>query len=180
MNIASLNLAEQRLMSQVESVTGLMEEKHEQLQQHGVYAEYIKVYEAYAELISSESEGLEALKRAIFLCWYEFEPACFSGLFGLPEKINRKVLEAIDQKIRGGELDLELEWMLPWYNMIADWVFSQYPDLKHLRSFLANAEPDIWQQSDLKAENFENRGQMGKYWSRVIEAHKRHSHNGVI
>ena len=171
MNIDALNLAEQQLLSQVERVTGLMEEKHEQLQQSGVFREYGKIYEAYVELIESESEGLEALKRAAFLMWYEqAEPSCFTGIFGLTEDASRKVFESLERRIEAGGLDSELKWMLPFYNTVADWVFSKYVGLPHLQGFLATANPHVLQDADLKAEDFLNRGQMGDYWRSIIGA----------
>ena len=141
MSLESLNLTERQLLLRVEQVAGLMEEKHEQLQQSGVFKEYGEIHEAYVGLIESESEGLEALKRATFLMWYEqVEPACFTGVFGLSEKVNRKVLEALERRSKADGLDFELKWMLPYYNMIADWVFSRYAGLPHLQSFLAKAD----------------------------------------
>jgi len=171
MNIDALSLAEHQLLSRVERVTGLMEEKHEQLQQSGVYEEYGKIYEAYIELLGSDSEGLEALKRATFLMWYEqAEPSCFSGVSGLPEKANRKILEALERRTEAGNLDFELKWMLPYYNMIADWVFSRYAVLPHMQSFLAQADSGLWERAGVKAEDFINRGQMGEYWLSIIKS----------
>jgi len=171
MNLAALASAERQLLSRVEQVTGLMEEKHEQLQQSGVYAEYGKIYEAYVDLIESESEGLEALKRAIFLKWYESaEPSCFSGVFGLPEQASREVFEALERRIEAGELDYELQWMLPYYHMIAEWVFSQYADLPHLRSLLAQTDSGLWERAKVRAEDFTGRGQMKEYWVSIIES----------
>lgn len=171
MDIDALNSAEHQLLLQMKRVTGLMEEKHEKLQQSGVFDQYRKIYEAYIELIGSEGEELEALKRAVFLMWYEqAEPACFSGVFGLSEKSSRKVLQSVERKIKAGELDFELQWMLPYYNLIADWVFAQAVDLPHLQAFLAKVNPELWHEAELKAEDFVNRGQMGVYWSSMIEA----------
>lgn len=171
MNLDALNLAEQQILSQVERVTGLMEEKREQLQRSGVFREYGKIYEAYIELIESESEGLEALKRAAFLIWYEqAEPSCFTGIFGLPEDAIRKVFESLERRIEVGGLDSELKWMLPFYNTVAEWVFAKYADLPRLQGFLATAEPHLWQEADLKAEDFVARGQMGDYWRSIIGA----------
>lgn len=171
MNINALDLAEQQLLSRVERVTGLMEEKHEQLQQNGVYEEYGKVYEAYVELIESESEGLEALKRATFLMWYEqAEPSCFSGVSGLSEKPSRKIFEALERRIEAGNLDFELNWMLPYYNVNAEWVFSKYTDLPHLQSFLALPDSGLLEKAEIKAEDFMNRGQMGEYWLSIIKS----------
>jgi hypothetical protein len=180
MNIDDLNLAEQELLFQTERATGLMEEKHKQLEQNGVFKEYGKIYEAYVQLIESQSEGLEALKRATFLLWYEqAEPACFSGVFGLSERASRKVLESLERKIEAGELDFELKWMLPYYNMIADWVFSQYADLPHLLAFLGKSNSELWQEAFMKAKGFVNRGQMGVYWSSIIEAKEARSDIGA-
>ncbi len=168
MNLNSLNSAEDQLLSRVKQVIGLMEDKHEQLRESGVYAEYGKVYEAYVELIESGSEGLEALKRATFLLWYEqAEPSCFSGVFGLSEESSRKVLESLERRIEVSMLDAELKWMLPFYDTIAEWVFAR-PDLPNLRAFLSRADPESWQQIGLKDEDFENRGQMGEYWLSII------------
>jgi hypothetical protein len=176
MNLDSLNLAEQQLLLRLGQVTGLMEEKHEQLQQKGVFREYVEIYEAYVDLIESESEGLEALKRATFLMWYEqAEPACFSGVFGLSEAVNRRVLVGLERGIEADGLDFELKWMLPYYNMIAEWVFPNDTDLPHLRSFLANADFGLWERVSLKVEEFTDRGQMGEYWLSIINQRQRAS-----
>ncbi len=171
MSLETLNLAERQLLRRVEQVPGLMEEKHEQLQQSGGFRQYAEIYEAYVHLIESEREGLEALKRATFLMWYEqAEPACFSGVFGLTEEANRKVFEALERRTEAGSLDFELKWMLPYYNMIADWVFPQYADSPHLQSFLAKADPGSWERVGVKGEDFANRGQMGEYWLSIINS----------
>ena len=171
MNIDALNLAEQQLLSRVERVTGLMEEKDAQLRQNGVYEAYGKIYEAYVELLESESEGLEALKRAVFLMWYEqAEPSCFTGVSGLSERASRKIFEALERRIEAGNLDFELNWMLPYYNVNAEWVFSKYTDLPHLQSFLALPDSGLSQRAGMKAEDFMNRGQMGEYWLSIIKS----------
>ena len=170
MNLEELNSAEQTLLSRVESATGLMEEKHLQLQQNGVHAEYRKIYEAYVEMITSETEWLEALKRSVFLLWYEqAEPSCFSGLFELPETAHQKVFNSLERRAEAGDLDLELKWMLPYYDMIAEWVFEQRKGLQNLQVFLTDNRVDnreLWLQ-ELKAENFVGRGQMGDYWTSI-------------
>jgi hypothetical protein len=181
MNLDALNLAEQQLLSRVERIIGTMEEQHEQFQRSGIFGEYGKIYEAYVELIESENEGLEALKRAAFLMWYEqAEPSCFTGIFGLPEDASRKVFETLERRIEVGELDFELKWMLPFYNDIAQWVFSECADLPLLQRFLATANRHLWEEADLKAEDFVNRGQMGDYWRSVIAAYRMRSGTSAI
>jgi hypothetical protein len=174
MKIDALNLAERHLISQVNSVTGLMEEKHDQLNESGVYSEYRKIYENYVELIESDNEGLEALKRAIFLKWWELaEPSCFTGLYDLPEKATRIAFESLDHRIKADGLDFELDWMLPFYNEIAEWVFLPHSDLQNLKSYLAKANTDLIDKANMKAEDFENRGQMGDYWQSVFDSNAR-------
>lgn len=169
MNLEELNLAEWKLFARVESLNGLMEEKFLQLQREGTFAEYGKIYEAYVALIESEIEGLEALKRAIFLLWYEqAEPACFTGIWGLSESASDKVLTSLEARIEADSIDLELRWMLPYYNSIANWVFERPARLTHLKRFLVAPNKDLWMQ-ELKAENFIDRGHMGIYWVSVSE-----------
>jgi len=164
MNSEDLAVAEQELLWRVQSVTGLMEEKHEQLEGLGVYSDYAKVYEAYAELISLKEQDLEALKRAVFLSWYEVvEPACFSGLLNLPEQTTQILYAALERKVKTNALDLEMKWMLPFYNAVCDIPFSLYPQLSNLHSFLSAANPDLWRR-EIKPNDLCLRGQMGEYW----------------
>lgn len=169
MNLNSLNLAEQELLSQMENLTGLMEEKHLQLQQRGVYAEYRKIYQAYVRLIESETEGLEALKRSIFLLWYEqAEPSCFSGLFELPEVENEKVFSCLERRTETKDLDFELKWMLPFYNLIAEWVFEKHSDKRNLQAFLTTSDSNAFEKLRVKSNDFLERGQMGEYWISIL------------
>lgn len=164
MNLEDLAIAEQELLWEVESVNGLMEEKSAQLQQLSVYSKYAKIYQAYAELISQDGQNLEAIKRAVFLSWYQFaEPACFSGLLNLPEETTRFICEILERKIKNDELDLELEWMLPFYNAVLELPFTLYPQLTNLQSFLSTANCDL-RQREIKPNNLSLRGQMGEYW----------------
>jgi hypothetical protein len=166
-NLEALNLAEQQLFSRVRDATGLMEEKFLQLEQNGIFAEYGKIYEAYVDLIESETDGLEALKRSLFLLWYEqAEPPCFTGISGLSATASQKVFSSLEHRVEAGALDLELQWMLPFYNEVAEWVFYRAADLPNLQRFLVAADAELWLQ-ELKAENFLERGQMGCYWTSV-------------
>lgn len=167
MNLEDLTVAEQELLWKVQSVTGFMEEKHKQLVQLNVYSDYAKIYGKYAELISSDERGLEALKRAIFLSWYQFaEPSCFSGLRNLPEQTTHFIYETLERRIEKNLLDLELRWMLPFYNAVLDLPFSLYPQLNHLQDFLRTANPDLWRR-EIKPNDLSLRGQMGEYWMTI-------------
>ncbi len=173
MNLELLNLAEKKLLSQVGNVTGLMEEKFLQLEENRTFAEYSKIYESYIDLIESETEGLEALKRSLFLLWYEqAESSCFTGISGLSKTSSRKVLSELESRTKTKTLDLELQWMLPFYNLIAEWMFEQHNDLPNLQRFLATADCELYLRK-LKAENFLERGQMGNYWISISQSNAR-------
>jgi len=107
------------------------------------------------------------------------EPACFSGLYKLPENASRRVLEALERQVVSEAIDAELRWMLPYYHMIAEWAFSSYPNLPNLKGFLEEADPEL-QKVDLKAEDFVNRGQMGDYWVSIINSNVSRFDAGAI
>ena len=169
MDLETLNLAEESLLLRVGKVTGLIEEIDSQLERNGVYAEYRKIFEDYVELIDSDFEGLEALKRSIFLLWYEqAEPSCFSGLSKLGDtRANLKLYAALEDGAETTAFDLELRWMLPYYDSIAEWVFED--GLPNLRRFLDGSNRELWLR-EIKAANFIGRGQMGNYWTSVLKS----------
>ena len=178
MNLEQLNLAEQQLLIKVKSATGLIEDKILQLEQNNTFTEYDKIYEKYVELLESKIEWLEALKRSLFLLWYEqSEPPCFSGLSGLSVSASRKVFNFLEQQIESERIDSELKLMLQYYNEISEWVFNELIDewvfkkktnLPNLIFFLANTKTEI-ELNNLNADNFRERGQMGKYWTSISQ-----------
>ena len=77
------NLArrELELLSRAHVTVGVIEDKFEQLRESGVFAEAATVHKAYITLAGAPTGSLEALKRAIFIGWYEVaEPGCFTGI----------------------------------------------------------------------------------------------------
>ena len=146
-----------------------MEEKHEQLRAWGIYDDYRRIHRACAELIGDPDAGLEALKRALFLGWYDLsEPACFTGIFQLAGEVNRQVLSSVENLVRDGGLDSELEWMLPWYHRITDYYFTIHGDLPVLQAFFIEADSHLYQKASTSAKQFRARGQMGGYWVAVL------------
>ena len=169
MTLAELGSREDALYQRVLTATGLMEEKHAQLKSWGIYDEYREVHRAYAALITDPESGLEALKRALFLGWYDLsEPACFTGIFDLPAEVNRLVLGSVDRLLGEGGVDLELEWMLPFYYSITDYFFDAHRDLPLLQAFFTEVDTTLWQRVQNSAAQFRGRGQMGDYWLSVL------------
>ena len=163
---------EDRVAQAVARATGAVEERDRQLEQAGVYGEYPAIFAAYLALGTPESpEGLEALRRATFLAWYAgVEPACFSGISGLPEAQTRSVCERLDALFRAGPADAQLAWMVPWYNSVFEYPFALYPGLASLRAYLARADHRAWERIDLTPDELRGRGQMGRYWSSLVRA----------
>jgi hypothetical protein len=161
---------EVELLSIVESVTGLMEEKDKQLDQLGVYAGYQTVYSLYLALLTDPAGSLEALKRVVFLCWYSMsEPFMFIGLRDLPSNMP-SVYPHLERDRGSARPDSELSWMLPWYYQISDYAFPNLDKAPHLASFLASADPQAYLSVPPDERHMENRGQMGRYWDSVFNA----------
>ena len=163
---------EDRIADSVARASGAVEQRDRQLEQAGIYGEYPAIFAAYLALGTAESpQGLEALRRATFLAWYAgVEPACFSGISGLPEAQTRTVCERLDELFRAGPGDAQLAWMVPWYNSVFEYPFALYPGLASLRAFLARADDRAWERAGLTLDDLRGRGQMGRYWSSVVGA----------
>jgi hypothetical protein len=132
-----------------------------------LYAEYAALFAEYADMArfaSDPAARLEALKRATFLAWYEgAEPAPLSGLAELPELAVRRTLELLDERCRQGDLDPELEWMLPWYHAVAEHSLLRLPGLNCLEARVRALDPSAWETAR-RPEALMNRGAMGRYW----------------
>ena len=166
--LAELAAREEQLLANVHAASGLIEQRHAELEQDGTYAAYQRVHHAYTRLLGDSAAHLEALKRALFLSWYEqIEPACFTGLWDLDAADTRQILHDVEARLAGGTLDRELEWMLPWYYDIVDYLFER-SGLPLLQAFLTEADPLLWQRVGVTAEQFAERGQMGRYWSSLL------------
>ncbi len=170
MILQELNFIELELLSEIQNVSGLIEEKYEQLEQAGIFERYLNVFKGYSSLINDSRDGTEALKRAVFLFWYQSaEPSFLSGVDLMPENAGRKVLEKLDNEVKNQNLDFEFEWMLSHYIQVIDFVFSELPNVKRFAMF---ANKEIWENRFHDTTQFENRGQMGTYWISVIESNK--------
>jgi len=174
--LQELTAWEERLLQHLAARRGLFEELDEAWKQSGLYAEYGRVLSSYVNLADAgddPADRLEALKRAIFLLWYETaEPQELSGLSGLPESAVQRTLELLDQLCRHGELDAELHWMLPWYHNVAPWGLLRVAGLACLETFLDQSAADwnAWENQRLSSHGFEHRGQMGRYWGSMRSA----------
>jgi len=159
-SLETLTQTESELIRALNSVVGTIEEKNDQLRELGVYEGFAHIYREYAA-----SDDLEATKRAIFYLWFQMsEPPVFSGLADLPKEISDKVFEKLEGLAKAGNVDTELQWMLPYYYSITDWIFDEVyessPELKRLLT----SNLDSW-ETERRRDKFIGRGLMGNYWS---------------
>jgi hypothetical protein len=144
------------------------------LEQGGTYAEYAAVFSSYvewAELADDPAAALEALKRATALLWLAgVLPAPATGLAELPAQSVRAVRQRLEALARRGELDAELEWMLPWYHALADFALIGPEPLPYLEALMTDADAQAWRR--LAAEHVARftaqpgeRGLLGRWWA---------------
>lgn len=158
--LEDLTQTETELIRTLDSVVGTIEDRNNQLRDLGVYDGFASVYREYAA-----SDDLEATKRAIFYLWFQMsEPPVFSGLADLPKEINDKVFEKLEGLATEENVDTELQWMLPYYYSITDWLFDEiYKCSPELKRLLTN-NMELW-ETERRREMFLGRGLMGHYWS---------------
>lgn len=162
---------EQRLYTYVESLTGTLEDKNQQLENAGVFAAYKQLHQQYlaaCQVATSEPARLELLKRLAFLNWYsEMEPSFLTGIRELDEKAVFAVYTLLDAYIRDQKLDEELRWMLSYYSCW-DYPLLHYADnrLPALTAFIQAVDQSVLHipRQQLPPDTMANRGQMGLYW----------------
>ena len=152
---------ENELSSIVLEGHGTMEDKAKHLRDKGVYDKYREIHSLYAD---KSDKDLESLKRALFIQWYAMtEPPCYTGINGLDENAERKVIKQVDRLIVTESLDEELKWMLKYY---ANWdyVFEKFEEFKGLQDWVQNKRgAELPDKIDRNVMN--KRGQMGQYWN---------------
>lgn len=174
--LRDLTAWEDRLFRQLAGHRGPMEARDAEWTRTGLYADYAAIFSGYVDLAEAgltPADRLEALKRAVFLVWYEgAEPAPLSGVTELPEGSVRRALSQLERLCIRKGFDRELQWMLPWYWRLADYALLRVPGLACLEEHLQRAPPDsdAWRHAPMMATDFEHRGRMGRYWGTLRRA----------
>lgn len=84
------------------------------LRHGGIGRAYADVHRGYVQL--AETGDLEALKRAIFLQWFQVaEPAFLSGIGDLDADAMTCALALVDKLCSSNLVDEEFQWMLVHY-----------------------------------------------------------------
>lgn len=160
--ISQLTDIEDNLLAQVDSVTGLIEDKTAKLRDVGVFAGYAQLHRRYVELIDDPSYGIEALKRALFIQWFAVsEPACFTGILEVDPEAEVKVFARLDAMANDSAFDNELQFMLAWYYEVTGFYFQRRNNIPNLSKFFEKRSHDL---TRIRKSDFQGRGQMGRYW----------------
>ena len=145
--------------------------QEQRLSDDGVFVEYASIHREYVEL--ALAGNVEALKRALFLQWYEVsEPSCFTGISDLDTQARLDVFAHLERECVAKSLDPELEWMLPFYYSIAEYYMPLDGSFPTLTAFCEEHFP--YGELQLPTGNvFQGRGQMGHYWESIRSSQAR-------
>ena len=173
MTLEALALEEDEIDRIVQGCTGHIEVKLSQLAAAGVPDRYAKIHAAYLSLPGSTALRREALKRALFIGWYSLtEPSAFSGIFDIPLDQFRQTFVSLDILLSVDGGDEELDWMLPWYHHITDFMLDAVVDPEHrllaVRSVVGRGVSI--QLPEQPPGVLRGRGAMGRYWTSILGA----------
>jgi hypothetical protein len=155
---------EMKVLAHAGAILGTMEDKERRLREDGTFAESAAIHAAYVSLAEAPTSGLEALKRAAFLGWYQTaEPSCSTGVDDLDEAVLQREYELLLTCL-GDDLDEEFEAMLGWYWQVAAYHFTGHGAREALTKTLALFDAVAYKQLAFSRVDLEQRGQMGHYW----------------
>jgi hypothetical protein len=163
MTLEGLARRELAILEAAHRLKGTIEAKVVRLREMGTFAESASIHKGYLDLGAPPRSSLEALKRAVFLAWYEVsEPGCVTGVGDLDDAQVRRTHELLHAAYAAGQLDAEFRAMLGWYWSIADYHFrASSPGLS---DYLSSLDPQAYQSLGFSRSGLEGRGQMGVYW----------------
>lgn len=115
-------------------------------------------------VLAKEHRDREALKRVVFLTWYEMaDPEWATGIRHFDPETGREARRLANDMAKRGQLDRELTWMLPYYCSIVEWYLS--PEDDALRR-VCTENKFLWRTACLES-SFDNRGLLGEYWNGI-------------
>jgi hypothetical protein len=166
LSLSSLAGWEDAVLASIRGASGTLEEQDRQIERSGMYGEYPAIVRAYVELFADQESAPEAIKRAVFLVWRgAMAPPAATGIASLPDGTSRTVIEELDARVRRGQTDDELAWMLAWYLGEGRFVFELYGGTPKLFRHAEGLAPDAWRSAGITAASMTQRGQLGRYWT---------------
>jgi hypothetical protein len=166
LSLSSLAGWEDAVLASIRGATGTLEEQDRQIERSGLYGEYPAIIRAYMELYADPASAPEAVKRTVFLVWRgAMAPPSTTGIAPLPDGTSRAVIEDLDARVRRGETDTELGWMLARYVAEGRFVFELYGATPPLFRFAEAIAADAWRTAEITTATMAQRGQLGRYWT---------------
>jgi hypothetical protein len=130
-----------------------------------IVKEWHEIHAAYLEIAGATlADAREALKRALFIQWYEVaEPFFLTGILDLDNTLKARVLTMAETGLRDDD-DVELKEMVAWYGAIADNAFNPSSTGPLFRHFCTRGANLSWLTSDDQRNTYPGRGLMGEYF----------------
>ena len=154
MNLEELSNKELELSESVETFDGKINQDYLII----LNAEFNNIFDQYSLL-----SNLEALKRGLFLIWYNVsEPEFLNGISELNQLSKNRIINLIENLILQNRIDHELDWMLSYYKNW-DYIFEPFKSNNSFYNYLVNSETEF--PEDIDKECMMKRGLMGKYWN---------------
>lgn len=151
---------ERQISQTVAALSGTPEERMRRLEALDTFAQYNRIYTAYAERCG---ESLEALKRALFLSWFaHVEHPAYTGLRAVDKSCEQKVLHKLRETLQKHKADYELKWMLSHY-AAAQSYFESFGNAGDLPETVKKHFVALPACIDKNA--MEKRGLMGVFWN---------------
>ncbi len=126
-----------------------------------------EIHRSYSTLALGDSpESLEALKRALFLQWFECtEPGYMTGIVDLDADAALAIVGRVEKAFVEQSPDFELGQMVGYYLAVSDRCLDRYPLGPAKGLGLATASPPIgFLTSDSQRTTYPARGLMGNYF----------------
>jgi hypothetical protein len=171
MDLADITAMEEEWLTRRNSIQGTIERRATMYARLAIFDAWQEIFRRYVTL--AKAGDLEALKRAIFLLWYQYSaPLWRSGLLDLDEQGSREVLQILDRMAKEDKLDLELRWMLPHYHRVAERYLDMWEGLD--LGELKKASQKNWDllEKCVQQSSFSHRGQLGEYWGSIQASEK--------
>src|SRR5437870_329814 len=91
-------------------------------------AEQREIHQQYSALAAADfPDALEALKRGLFLTWFECaEPAYLTGIRNLDSSAAVAIMDRLEEVTVAVSADRELTEMLAYYFQVAGWCLDRY------------------------------------------------------
>jgi hypothetical protein len=166
LSLSSLAGWEEAVLASLRGASGPIDERDRQIERSGLYGEYPAVVRSYMELFADPESAREAVKRTVFLVWRgAMALPAETGIADLPDGTSRAVIAELDARIRRGDADDELRWMLAWYCVDGRHAFELFGGTARIFAFADAVAPDAWRTAGLTPARMAGRGQLGMYWT---------------